>query len=386
MVRDVADSTTVPRGWRTRQPGIALWTLISSVVILFRCLLASIVYVVPCWRPVRQWTYAQSVLGMLVKQASVTLTQLGVADSVRLDGAKLGSRWMVIAPADVDNYRGPFASETVKPQSIGATWYPHAPTLEEQGQANIVLWFHSGSFIYLSGRPSDSAMPAKLLNTSLGPNTFLLWVQYRLAGCKKRPTIFPGPMQDALTSYLYLVCDLCISPERIILGGDSSGATMAIGLIRYLHTYQGVVKLPPTPRACLLLSPSVDYCFEGDQTDLSMNRNVKTDYLDVRMLAWGICVFNPPPLPLNTPYLSPARYPFASPVPFFVQAGGAEILCDSVRQFVKAMQTIPGGNRVEFLELPYAPHDVFAIGKLAGWGKQAEEVCQAAAAFIDRLG
>ncbi|MCO5585412.1 hypothetical protein L7F22_039345 [Adiantum nelumboides] len=288
-------------------------------------------------------------------------------------------------------YTDHLKSETVTPKPIGATWYPSVPTKEELEECKIVLWFHSGSFIYLTGRPSDSEKPAQSLNSSLGPKTFSLWVQYRLAECKHDPTPYPGPMQDALTSYLYLTRELAIDPSNIIVGGDSSGATMAIGLVRYLHLYRNdktkmelPYRFPALPHACIMLSPSVDYCTEADLEELSTHRNVKLDYLVPKMLAWGSHAFAPPPISLHSPYISPSRYPFSTSVPIYVQSGGAEILCDTIRVFVKAMQDIEG-NKVEYFEMPHAPHDVFAIGYYAGWKKEAMIICEEVAGFISRL-
>lgn len=347
--------------------------------------------IVPSWRPNRHWTYTQASLGSIIKHVSAIVTQLRIVDSLDLNAGKLGDRFIVIKPAPLIVYTDHLKSENVQPKSIGATWYPSVPDKQELKESKIVLWFHSGSFLYLTGMPNDSEMPAQSFNSALGPKTLSLWVQYRLAECKNDPTPYPGQIQDALTSFLYLTNELDISPSKIIVGGDSSGATIAIGLIRYLHMYRNdktkmdlPSQFPSLPHACIMLSPSVDYCTEADLEELSKHRNAKSDYVVPQMLAWGSHAFAPPPIDLDSPFLSPSRHPFSTSVPIYVQSGGAEVLCDTIRTFVDSMQKIQG-NKVEYFELPHAPHDVFAIGYYAGWKKEAKMICQEAARFLSLL-
>ncbi|OOG00633.1 hypothetical protein ASPCADRAFT_511586 [Aspergillus carbonarius ITEM 5010] len=327
--------------------------------------------------------------------------EIGFTQSLSLDSGQLGDRWVIMNPASADCYRGAFASDTVKPEKIGATWYPDPPAKtsprlvdddddgeDDDDKSLVVLSFHGSAFLWLTGRPDDSGFTADLLNTKLGPGARSLWVQYRLAG-GSHPTPYPGPMQDTVTAYLYLVRELGISPSRIVLVGDSSGATMAMALLRHLASFQNepgheFAELPP-PRACLLFSPSVEYSFEGDSRAVDANRNQHTDYCDGRMAAWGARAFAPPEtVRLDDPYLSPSLHPFATPVPIFAQAGGAEMLCDSVKGFADEMRAVPG-NRIEYLEVPDLPHDIYMIGQILGWPEEQNKIIDAAAEFVRRV-
>ncbi|KAJ6084119.1 alpha/beta-hydrolase [Penicillium sp. IBT 16267x] len=381
---EYAEESAVPSGWRTRQPGFTIWALLSVVRVSFVGFCYSIYYIPASFRQSPTWSYRQAIRSRLLKIAFGVITELGFTQSLNMEAGDLGDRWVIIEPASDEIYPGAFTSHTVKPEIIGATWYPDAPPkkVDPDDQGLIVLSFHSGGFLWLDGRPEDSGETANMLNSKLGPGTRSLWVQYRLAG-GENPTPYPGPMQDAVTAYLYLVKDMGISPSRIILAGDSSGGTIAVALLRYLVSKEN---LDPElndlqPRACLLFSPSVEYSFEGDSHAVHNHRNQKTDYCDGPMAAWGARAFAPPEIVrLDDPYLSPALYPFATPVPIFAQAGGAEMLCDSVRKFTEAMRAIPS-NRIEYLETPDVPHDVYATGKLLGWPKEQEEMIDAAVNF-----
>lgn len=330
-------------------------------------------------------------MSWIIKFAFHVVTELGYSQSLNLKAGNLGDKWVVIDPiksAD-EEYYGPFRDVSVKPERIGGTWYPDAPSKSSGDDSLVVLSFHSGSFLWITGRPYDSGVTADVLNRKLGPNTHSLWIQYRLAG-GRAPTTYPGAMQDAVTAYSYLVNDLKISPRRIVLGGDSSGATMAVALLRYLaiinhngdESAQKHFSTSTPPRACLLFSPSIKYTIEGDARAMNEHRNASTDLCEGKMAAWGTAAFAPPDkVRLDDPYLSPTLHPFATPVPIFAQAGGAEVMVDSIRGFADAMRQV-SGNRVEYLETPNAPHDIYGGGHVAGWKKEQEDIVESAAVFV----
>ncbi|RAK97551.1 alpha/beta-hydrolase [Aspergillus ibericus CBS 121593] len=399
MARAFAEEDAIPNDWRTRQPGLTIWLLVSVIRVPLLAFFYSIYYILPSFRQSSTWTYRQAFTTRLTKIAMTVIREVGFTQSLSLDAGKLGDRWVVMSPASADCYGGAFASDTIKPEAIGATWYPDPPLKaspqlvknddeEDDDKSLVVLSFHGSAFLWLTGQPDDSGFTADLLNTKLGAGARSLWVQYRLAG-GNNPTPYPGPMQDTITAYLYLVQDLGISPSRIVLAGDSSGSTMAMALLRHLASFQDkaghvLAELPP-PRACLLFSPSVEYSYEGDSQAVNTDRNQSTDYCDGQMAAWGARAFAPPEtVRLDDPYLSPSLHPFATPVPIFTQVGGAEILCDSVRRFVDAMRAVPG-NRIEYLEVPDVPHDIYMMGHMLGWPEEQTKMMEAAAEFVRRV-
>lgn len=390
MVRGLADDDAIPRGWRTHQPGLLIWIFVALLRALLQAVFYSIRYIPRTWRQNPAWTYRQALMTRVVERAASVITEIGYTQSLSLKADNLGDRWVVMDPAPAAAYLGPFASDTVQPESIGGTWYPELPSkeslIEEQGL--IVLSFHSGSLLWLTGRPEDSGPVATMLNNKLGNNTRSLWVQYRLGG-GKNPTPYPGAMQDAITSYIYLTKEMGISPSRIVLAGDSTGSTIAMALVRYLASIKDIPDHQfadfPAPRACLLFSPSVEYCFEGDMDAVNSHRNIKTDYVEGKLMAWGARAIAPPDtVRLDDPYISPALYPFATPVPIFAQAGGAEVLCDSVKGFAERMAAVPG-NQVEYLEVPDVPHDIYVLGNVLGWSKEQAKIHESAAEFVHSI-
>lgn len=165
---------------------------------------------------------------------------------------------------------------------------------------------------------------------------------------------------------------------------------MAVALLRYLalinhsrdESVQNHFSASIPPRACLLFSPSIEYTIEGDAHAMNEHRNASTDLCEGKMTAWGTTAFAPPDkVRLGDPYLSPRLHPFSPPVPIFVHAGGAEVMVDSIRGFADAMRQV-AGNRVEYLETPNVPHDIYGGGHVAGWKKEQEDVVEAAAGFV----
>ena len=62
-------------------------------------------------------------------------------------------------------------------------------------------------------------------------NCIAVLPQYRLSSNSHGE--FPAALQDAITSYSSLL-NMGISPQRIIVSGDSAGGHLAISLLRYL--------------------------------------------------------------------------------------------------------------------------------------------------------
>lgn len=71
-------------------------------------------------------------------------------------------------------------------------------------------------------------------------------VNYRLAFRTKNT--FPAGLQDAISSYAYLVQDIGVPPPNICIMGDSAGGGLSAALSIYLHEN----KLPNAGKLCLL--------------------------------------------------------------------------------------------------------------------------------------
>ena len=90
-----------------------------------------------------------------------------------------------------------------------------------------------------------STRPVATSNFAL---TTITALDYRLAP----ETRFPGPLHDAVSAYFRLVDDLHISPENIIIAGDSAGGGLSLALLLYLRDNEY-----PMPGGAILMSPWV---------------------------------------------------------------------------------------------------------------------------------
>ncbi|MCJ1385098.1 hypothetical protein MMC17_008217 [Xylographa soralifera] len=359
---------------RARQPIKAAWIGVAIFIISVRILLLSIYFIPKSLRQNPNWTYRQALSNELLKSAFYHITQVQWIKSISLDPGAEKDRFIIIPPTK-DIYHDVMKTGGIKPSAVGGTWYPKFFQVDDK-QSNVYLHFHGGSFIWGEGRVSDGGFAASLLLQQTPARA--LFVQYRLGSDPASP--FPAALQDALTAYQYLL-DLGIPSSKIIVSGDSAGGNIAIGLMRYLASHKSESLLRPA--ALLLWSLSVDLAAQSNPESVDLHKNFNTDYIYGATLAWGLKQYIPKDVSVHDPYLSPIGHPFITEVPIWVMVGGAEVLYDSIVTFTNKMLGATG-NRVELYEAPSAPHDIFLIGNLLGWSKEAEVAAQAASVFVDQ--
>ena len=73
-------------------------------------------------------------------------------------------------------------------------------------------------------------------------------IDYRLAP----ETVFPGSLHDVVNAYMRLTDDLQVSPENVVVAGDSAGGGLCLALFLYLRD-NGY----DLPGGAILLSPWV---------------------------------------------------------------------------------------------------------------------------------
>ncbi|KAF4628224.1 hypothetical protein G7Y89_g9928 [Cudoniella acicularis] len=357
-------------GFRDRQPGKTLWSLIAVVHLTFVLLFSSIYYIPKSTRPNADWSYRNALTNKLIKVALRHITYLKLLLPLSMKPGAEKDRFVEIKP-DKKLYNGDLAGP-VTPSVIGGTWYPRKFQAGEELQKTVALHFHGGSFIFGSGRQSECADAAKLLTNHVVDSA--LFVQYRLAGDPDCP--FPAAIQDAVTAYQYLLA-LGIPASKIIVSGDSAGGSVAMALLRYIAEGKDIL---PSPGGCALWSPSIDLATQ-DPNGIDLHRNYKTDYLSGFTLIWGIGLYIPKPMDITGPWFSPLRHPFATKVPIWMMTGTAEVLTDTIVDFAGRMRSVEG-NKIGLHEVQNAPHDIFLVGDLMGWAKEARAAAVAADSFF----
>lgn len=196
------------------------------------------------------------------------------------------------------------------------------PALEMAGPEGgpVVLWFHGGAYCFGSAR-SHRAMAAALAVRS-GAGAVL--PDYRLAPEHR----FPAAAEDALTAWRALV-DGGVAPGRIVLGGDSAGGGLALGL---LHTLIG--EGAALPGAVVLFSPWTDL----ELTGASLSENARTEALLPVARIVEIRDTYVDADAAGDPRVSPLRGEFRGAPPVLIQASRSEILRDDSLRMAERLE------------------------------------------------
>lgn len=292
-------------------------------------------------------------------------------------------RFVRIKPAGSEQYKGPLRiNNDVQPVEIGATWYPKplSASAEKTG-LKVILHIHGGAFVSGDGRTQASGYFAKLLQKHVGA-THILMPQYRISTlpASKTSNPFPAALQDSLTAYLYLLNDLHVAPENIILSGDSAGGNASIALLQYISEFGADLRLP-NPSAALLWSPWVDPS-DTSGSFVHDNPNYATDYLSVSFTLWGTGAYagTGGQKTLSSPYVTFKNHAFKTPVPLFVNTGSGEILYFDDCEWAEKMKD--AGNDVTLDVEKNVPHDVLLLGNILGFHAEATACAKRAGEWL----
>lgn len=339
-------------------------------------------YIIPSARPSPRWSLHQAVRMRVVRLLLYhwSLTESG--DRLNLGQGKEKNRFEVVSPGNPKLYIGICLNSTVQPAQLGLTWTPSRPPPPGLIRTDVIvaLHFHGGAFVIGNGRDADTGLLSQSLIRNTGC-THVCTPQYRLSS--SRNGHFPAPLQDGITAYLSLIKTKCIPADQIILSGDSAGANLALGLLRYIHEHGEALNIP-FPKAVMLWSPWVDVGAAFEQ-DMRLSPNYQTDYLNKEFGLWGAKTISAyGAVDPTGPYLSPLRHPFSlkTDLPVFVHAGGSEVLCDDIRDFCKRYRE--HGWQVYLDVSEGCPHDILLLGSRIGFGDEAAKAADQARVCLSK--
>lgn len=367
----------------TKQPIKGVYVFIAVVFELMRMPYFLLKYLFSYCRPHPAWTYRQAFGMRILSSLLYHIASFEIITPLPLTPGSEKERWVTMTPADDEMYQGPLKSnKVVKPVKIGGTWYPTQLTSDsDKSNVKVFLHFHGGAFVTGDGRTEQTGYSANaLLKHATATHVFL--PQYRLSTLPVSTTSnpFPAALQDCVTSYLYLVRDLKLSPKDVVLSGDSAGGNLVISLLRYLIEYGGDLGIPK-PSACLLWSPWIS---PGDTSSsfAADNANYRTDYLAPVYEKWGITAYAGLSglSTLSQPYISHKDRPFKADVPIWVNTGGAENLTWSHQEWTE--RTKAAGNDITLFVEKNAPHDTLLVGNTIGFDKELKNSAKAAGEWL----
>ncbi|KAI4954615.1 hypothetical protein J4E86_005925 [Alternaria arbusti] len=328
------------------------------------------------------WTLRQAITVHAFFSGLWHVSKVQVATPLPLTPEQEKERFVVIKPAKNDAYKGPLRSnKDVVPVEIGGTWFPAPLTTGSDKNTKVVLHIHGGAFVTGDGRTAASGpMAKKLLKHT--PATHVFCPQYRLSTLpvSKTSNPFPAALQDSLTSYLYLLNDLNISPKNIILSGDSAGGNLAIALLRYITDYGSELSLP-APSSALLWSPWTNPA-DTSGSYVHDNRNYATDYISPPFTAWGTTAYagEGGEKVLSQPYVSQKNRTFKTEVPMFVNTGSGEVLYFDIVEWAEKMKE--AGNDLQLDIEENVPHDILLLGHLLGFNQEAVQMAKRAGEWL----
>ena len=229
----------------------------------------------------------------------------------------------------------------------------------------VVLYFHGGGYT-IGSIPAYRDHTARL-SAMTGVRT--LSVGYRLA--PEHP--FPAALEDALEAYEWLLVQ-GMSPERIVLAGDSAGGGLALATMVALRD-QG----RPLPAAATLLSPLADMAHTG----ASVHERAALDPIvtPTGSHAYSLRYLGPDG-DYDTPYASPVYADLAGLPPVLVTVGTNELLLDDSIRVVRKIKDA-GGQA----ELDIWPQMIHIFPFFASQVPEAQRAMQYICGFIrERLG
>ena len=218
------------------------------------------------------------------------------------------------------------------------------------GSGPTILYIHGGGMVMCSPR-SHRGIISRI---AVATGACVYAPDYRLA--PQNP--FPAGIEDVCTAYRALL-DQGIQPSRLVVGGDSAGATFTLALLIKLRE-AGL----PYPAAAVLMSPGPDSTFPGE----SWKRNAATDSLPLPVVRRWIGYYAKPDQ-VKDPMVSPAYGDFTGFPPVLVQAGTAECFYDDIALMADKMKA--AGVDMTFEAYRGMPHVWHLYSAVTPQGKAA---------------
>jgi len=204
----------------------------------------------------------------------------------------------------------------VSANEIRAEWITTPATSTERA----ILYLHGGS--YNSG--SITSHRSLAANIAHAAKTRALIIDYRLAPEYR----FPAAVEDAKTAYRWLL-ENHVSPDHIIVAGDSCGGGLALSLLIDLRDDQ-----LPLPAAAVCLSPWTDLTCTGESWETNRKKDIMLDPGALRKSAQLYLGEADP----RTPLASPLYADLKGLPPILTQVGSNELLLSDATDFAERAQ------------------------------------------------
>lgn len=184
---------------------------------------------------------------------------------------------------------------------------------------------------------------------------------YRLA--PEHP--FPAPLEDVIEAYKALLSRK--SAGDIIVMGDSAGGNLALCLLLELKRLS-----LPLPKACVLLSPALDFALTGD-TELTLAADDPFFTIESLLRLRGAYLAGANPM---SPQVSPLEGDLSNLPSMLVIAGTRELLLQDSQRLLQQVSALNGDIRGSFY------HNMPHVFPLFEWLPEAVKARREIAEFI----
>lgn len=204
--------------------------------------------------------------------------------------------------------------QSMTADGVAAEWI----TCPNSSTDRVILYLHGGGFI-MGSLPVYRRLASDLA-AAAGASVLLL--DYRLA--PENP--YPAALDDALTTYHWLIDNQNFQPKQISMAGDSAGGNLALGLLLSLKE-----RARSQPACAALLSP---YC-DQTRTGSTMVSHADRDLMVTAPLLDTITDCYAPGKDLKSPLLSPLYADLSGLPPLMIHVGANEVLLDDALRLAR---------------------------------------------------
>ena len=202
--------------------------------------------------------------------------------------------------------------ETVDAGGVRAEWVTANGVGDD---APVALYFHGGA--YLCGTLEQYRNAT--VGISRAAHLRVLSVDYRLAPEHGHPAAF----EDALCAYRWLLDEVNVSADRLIVAGDSAGASIAVGVVMDALQLQ-----LPTPACVITNSPFADLALASESLDDPARNIAEPNKQTIQWLARTYLEAGGPDLSATDARHSPIYRDLTGLPPLLVQTAGLDNLQD----------------------------------------------------------
>jgi epsilon-lactone hydrolase len=253
---------------------------------------------------------------------------------------------------------------------VKAVWIGAAPL---DSRLRVILYAHGGA--HSAGQPESSADVQIALLHSLSKRGIpcrVLSVDYSLSPESTCPT----SIHECLAAFHYLVDELNIPPQQIVLSGISSGAALVLSTAQLLRDEEEERRTRRSPAGLMLHSPYCDLQSER----LSWINNSQHDYLNRGALDSLMRGYVGAGGSLDDPLASPIQGRMEQLPPVLVVAGQREMLLDDVLALVSRLLTAQVAVSTHF-----EPNVAHGVSEVVAMGEPHQRVQHETVRFLLRV-